>query len=151
MHPVSENIRKLVLSVRPALLQISPETAGSMESPGRWSKKEILGHLIDSASNNHQRIVRAAQNSAMEFPPYSQTQWVNVQHYAEMEWNDLVELFCAYNMHLSRIIGFLPQGVFKNPCNIGRDDSVPLQFIVEDYLRHLTHHVCQIIETAEIS
>ena len=146
MNMISEKICKLISTVKPELMKISPEAAGEKSSQGSWSKKEIIGHLIDSASNNHQRIVRAAQNSALDYPPYNQNQWVEVQKYNEMEWLDLVEFFSQYNLHLGRIINSLPDEVFNNLCNIGKDSPVTLSFIVEDYFRHLKHHLNKILE-----
>lgn len=143
---VSEKIRETVLAVKPELLKISEDTASKKETPNKWSKKEILGHLIDSASNNHQRFVRAVQNAAMDFPPYNQNQWVEAQHYNEINWLDLVELFSQYNFHLSRIIDFLPSEALNNPCNIGKENPVTLKFVIEDYLRHLKHHLEKIVE-----
>lgn len=81
MHPATDLIRQAVNSARPKLLAISPEDARSKPGPRDWSKQEILGHLIDSAYNNHQRLVRGAYNAAMDFPPYKQESWVELQAY----------------------------------------------------------------------
>src|SRR3989304_6658487 len=98
MKTTSEQIRELILASKPKLLNIPPDIASKKLSPDVWSKKEILGHLIDSASNNHQRFVRAAQNIASDFPTYNQNRWVAVQRYNEANWSDLVELFSQYNL-----------------------------------------------------
>ncbi len=145
MKTISEKIRETVTAAKPRLLKISPENADKKLNPDTWSKKEILGHLIDSASNNHQRIVRGAQDIARDFPTYHQNRWVEVQRYNEMNWLDLVDLFSQYNLHLSRVINFLPQKVLNNPCNIGKENHVTLKFVIEDYLRHLRHHIDQIL------
>jgi hypothetical protein len=145
MKTISEKIREVVAAARPKLLKISSDSARKKVGLDTWSKKEILGHLIDSASNNHQRIVRGAQNVAQDFPAYNQNRWVEVQCYNEMNWSDLVDIFSQYNLHLCRVIDFLPQGVLKNPCNIGKEKPVALEFVIEDYLRHLKHHVEQIL------
>jgi hypothetical protein len=126
------------------LIEISPETAGIKPKPEKWSKKEILGHLIDSAANNHQRYVRAAQNIAADFPPYNQNRWVEVQGYNKLDWHGLIELFYYYNMHISHVIDLLPEEVLTNPVNIGKENSVTLEFVITDYLRHLKHHVEQL-------
>ncbi len=143
---VSEKIRETISAAKPELLKISPELAAKKKSPESWSKKEILGHLIDSASNNHQRFVRGAQNAAMDFPVYKQDPWVEVQHYNEMDWGNLIEFFYQYNYHISRVIDFLPAESLNNLCNIGKENHVTLKFIIEDYLRHLKHHIDKIIE-----
>ena len=146
MKEIAEKIREEILTNKFELMKISPEIAGKKLNPSSWSKKEIIGHLIDSAVNNHQRIVRAAQNIALDFPPYNQNSWVEVQHYNEMDWNDLIELFVRLNLHICRVLEFLPDDVLSNPCNIGKENPVTLKFIIEDYLRHLKHHLDKILE-----
>lgn len=143
---VSEGIRETISKAKPELLKISPELAVIKSQPGSWSKKEILGHLIDSASNNHQRFVRGAQNAAMNFPVYKQNLWVDLQHYNEIEWFNLIELFYQYNYHISKVIDFLPRESLNNLCNIGKEKPVSLKFIIEDYLSHLKHHIEKILE-----
>jgi hypothetical protein len=145
MKTTSEKIRELIAAGKPKLLTIPAEVASKKPNPNTWSKKEILGHLIDSASNNHQRFVRGAQNIASDFPTYSQNRWVEVQHYGDMDWIDLIEFFSLYNLHLCRVIDSLPQEALSNPCNIGEENPVTLEFVIEDYLRHLTHHTTQIL------
>lgn len=144
MNQISGQIKETIEKVNPELLKIPPMQAGKKLNPEKWSKKEILGHLIDSASNNLQRFVRAGYNSAEDFPPYNGDRWVEVQHYNEMDWFDLVELFTQLNLHLCRVINFLPENVFNNPVGIGKEEPVTLKFVVEDYLRHLKHHIEQI-------
>ena len=143
---ISEKIRETISAAKPKLLKIFPELASHKSRPGSWSKKEILGHLIDSASNNHQRFVRGAQNAAMDFPVYKQDPWVEVQHYNDLEWTNLIELFYQYNYHISRVIEFLPAESLNNLCNIGKENPATLKFVVEDYLRHLNHHLEKILE-----
>lgn len=145
MKTGSESIRAAIASAHPKLLGIDPEIARRKASPGTWSKKEVLGHLIDSAANNHQRFVRGAQDAAQDFPTYNQTKWVEVQCFNEMDWLDLVGLFEQYNYHLCRVIDVLPPNVLSNPCNIGKDAPATLGFVIEDYLRHLRLHIEQIL------
>jgi hypothetical protein len=146
MKTTSKKIREIVSAAKPQLLKIPPEIASEKPTPDIWSKKEILGHLIDSAANNHQRFVRGAQNIAGEFPTYNQDRWVEVQHYNDMSWADLIEFFSQYNLYLCRIIDSLPREVLNNPCNIGKEGPVTLEFVINDYLRHLRHHIEQILE-----
>lgn len=143
---ITENIREVVLSAKPELLKISPEAAAVKPRPEKWSKKEILGHLIDSAANNHQRFVRAAQNLAADFPPYNQNSWVEVQQYNQLDRHNLIELFTQLNIHLSNVIDVLPEEAFSNPVNIGKEEPVTLEYVIIDYLRHLKHHVGQLYE-----
>lgn len=113
-------------------------------SPEKWSKKEIIGHLIDSASNNHQRFVRAQLSGNLEFPDYMQTDWVETQNYTEESWQLLVDLWCAYNLHLAHVIANIPPEKLTVPCKIGDDDSISLEKLIAEYIRHMEHHLKQI-------
>ncbi|MBN2241745.1 MAG: DinB family protein [Acidobacteria bacterium] len=146
MKGIANEIRAIVTHALGPLSSLTPGEASFKENSDRWSKKEILGHLIDSAANNHQRFVRAGYNTAADFPPYSQNDWVRIQKYSESEWKDLIALWSAYNLHLCHIIERLPGEALSAPCNIGREEPVSLEFVVKDYLRHLKHHVEVILE-----
>lgn len=147
MKTIAAQIRATISLVKPELLKIADQQASIKPAPQAWSKKEILGHLIDSASNNHQRFVRAAQNLAGEFPLYDQNRWVQVQHYNDMNWIDIVELFCQLNLHICRILDVLAEECLQNPCNIGKEKPVALELVITDYLRHLQHHLNSISGT----
>jgi hypothetical protein len=112
---------------------------------GKWSSKEILGHLIDSASNNHQRFVRAQIDGKVQMPGYTQDEWVSVQHYQERKWTELVLLWSAYNRHLLHVMETAAAGTLNAPCHIGGDASGPLEFLMVDYVCHLEHHLRQIL------
>jgi hypothetical protein len=146
MQIIADNIRSLISESKPRLLVISEEQAGQKPGPDAWSKKEILGHLIDSAMNNHQRVVRAGYNNAMDFPPYDQNNWVKVQRYHQVSWNDLISLFEQLNLHFCRAVEILPQECLGNACNIGKESSVTIEFVIQDYLRHLEHHLRKILD-----
>jgi hypothetical protein len=145
MKTISAKIRQRIAEARPALLAIPPDTAREKPGPDRWSKQEMLGHLVDSAANNHQRIVRGALNLAGDFPPYQQDLWVATQRYNEADWPGLVELFAQYNLHLARVIEHLPSHILDNPCSVGKEEPVTLRFVIDDYLRHLGHHLDMLV------
>jgi hypothetical protein len=146
MKVLSEKILKEIESVKPQLLAISPESARTKPDADNWSRQEILGHLIDSALNNHQRFVRGGYNAAVNFPPYDQNRWVEIQGYNERDWLELIELWVLCNRHLCQVLDRLPEDVFQNPCSIGKDSPVTLEFIMGDYLRHLKMHMEQILQ-----
>jgi len=127
-----------------ALAAIDERAAAEPWAPGKWSRKDVLGHLIDSAANNHQRFVRAQQPGDLHFPPYVQDHWVGVQHYQERTWRDLVELWSAYNRHLAHILAFIPDSLQGKACTIGAEPTVTLGYLAEDYIDHLWHHLNQI-------
>ena len=146
MKKIGEEIRRAIEESIGELSKISEEAARKKKMPKSWSKKEIIGHLIDSAANNHHRIVRAAYNAAADFPPYDQNKWVEIQQYQEMPWADLIELFACYNHQLSRVVASFPSEALGNPVNIGKAEKVTVQFVITDYLRHLKHHLVRVLQ-----
>src|SRR5581483_11097823 len=97
----AQDLRELVGDCEAKFLTIRDADAG--RSPGRdkWSRKQILGHLIDSAANNHQRFIRMQLTPDLRFPGYEQNDWVRLNHYAKRPWKELVTLWAAYNRHLA--------------------------------------------------
>jgi hypothetical protein len=143
----ANRLARILGSVPPRLCNISESDAALRSAPGRWSKKEILGHLIDSAGNNHQRFVRAQFVPSLEFPGYEQEGWVAAQSYATESWPDLVNLWLLLNRHLVHIAEAMPEASFAHECVIGGKPPVALSTLIEDYLRHLEHHLDQIFTT----
>lgn len=134
-----------VESAAPKMHSISPEKAAIRPAPGKWSKKEILGHLIDSASNNQHKFIRAQQaESRFEFPPYDQDHWVAAQDYQSADWPGMIVLWTLYNRHLAHVIAHIPQDKLAIPCRIDYDHDMTLEEIVIDYLGHMRHHLAQI-------
>ena len=111
---------------------------------GGWSRKQVIGHLIDSASNNHQRFVRAALQGELAFPRYDQNGNVQVQAFQEADWAMLVALWASYNRFLAHVIAHLPEEQAGALCRIGDGEPVTLEFLVSDYLAHLRHHLQQL-------
>jgi hypothetical protein len=130
------------------LRSISDSAAGRPVAQGKWSPKQIVGHLIDSASNNHQRFVRAQRTAALEFPGYEQDDWVSCQHYEDGNWADLITLWHAYNRHLAYLVEQIPEARADMPCKIGANAPVTLASLVRDYLVHLEHHLEQLNRVA---
>ena len=112
---------------------------------GKWVKKEILGHLIDSALNNQQRFVRAQMTDRLAWPGYEQDRWVSLQKYKERPWTELVQLWEQLNRHIVHVMANVPDGRLNTKCVIGDDDPVTLNWLMNDYVRHLRHHLDQIL------
>jgi hypothetical protein len=110
---------------------------------GKWSRKQILGHLIDSAANNHQRVVRAPSTSSLVFG-YDQVAWVEANAYERRAWADLVDLWAALNRHFAHAVEAVPATKLTTPCAAGDEEPKPLEWWIRDYVRHLRHHVAQI-------
>src|SRR6185436_11628744 len=109
------DFRSTVLNATERLRAISPDESASKASPDKWSIKEVLGHLIDSAANNHQRFVRAQFTDDLVFPGYEQDQWVNSQRYREASWSDVIQLWSAYNLHLVHVASLIPEEILTRP------------------------------------
>jgi hypothetical protein len=148
-------LRASVAAAVPRLLAIGDAASGVRPAPGKWSPREILGHLIDSAANNHARFVRAQSSDDLVLPGYAQEEWVRVQGYQDAEWGELVELWAAYNRHLAWVIGRVPAEVANRPRGrhnlheiawqpVPADHPATLAYFMADYVDHLEHHLRQI-------
>jgi DinB superfamily len=145
MKTESTHLFDIIQKARLKLEAIDEESASTKTIDGKWSIKEIIGHLIDSAANNHQRFVRL-QNAIEDVSiRYDQEFWVNVQAYQSEKWVDLVDLWYYYNKHLSHVVANLNHAMLDNKCDMGYSEQKPLEFVVKDYIRHLEHHLNQIL------
>jgi hypothetical protein len=144
MTEALERLARALNTVPQRLSALTEEQASSRPAPGRWSAKEILGHLIDSASNNHQRFVRAQLAPILEIPSYEQDSWVGAQGYLSEPWSNLVALWTSYNYHLLHVMRGVPAHALAHTCVIGGRPPVTLDFVMADYVRHLEHHIAQI-------
>jgi hypothetical protein len=132
------------------LSSVSEELASTPARPGGWLRKEILGHLLDSAANNHVRFVDAATTGSYSGSGYHQEGWVRLHAYASQPWSELLARWLDRNQLLARVVQAIPESALAAPCTIsgpGPDYHLEttLGFIVTDYLRHLDHHVSQIV------
>jgi hypothetical protein len=137
-------LQSVVGTAEPRLRAIRDDQASAARRAGAWSRKQILGHLIDSATNNHQRFIRAQGAAVLRLPGYAQDDWVLYQHYGERSWTDLVDFWCSYNRHLSHVIARIPEPHRGVPCEIGESSAVTLSYVALDYVGHVEHHLSQI-------
>ena len=143
MQNVIEDLRRAVDDAAAQFAQLNEADASAPLAAGKWSRKQLLGHLIDSAANNHQRFIRAQLDGPNAFPGYEQEAWVERNGYADAAWSDLVALWQAYNLHLLRVIARIPPDHLDVACTVGGSEPMTLGFIAEDYVRHLKHHLQQ--------
>ena len=121
-----------------------PQTT-TRPAPGAWCAREILGHLVDSACNNHRRFVLGQDGADLEFDRYDQDTWVARQRYSEVPFRDIAALWTAYNRHLAHVIASAPENVLAHSGRFrGTETTVTLGFLMEDYVTHLRHHLDQL-------
>lgn len=129
----------MVSAFHDRLLAVPVEKTSIKPAPDKWSLKEILGHLIDSASNNHQRFVRLQEESSLSLPGYNQENWVRIQRYNAMNWDDLVPLWYLLNILLLHVIEGMSEdclgNIYQSP-----EGPIALDSLVKDYFRHLDGH-----------
>jgi hypothetical protein len=143
--PAAADRLAAILDATPArLAAISADDAARRSGPGRWAPKEILGHLIDSAGNNHQRFVRAQIFPAVADAGYDQANWVAVQNYAAEPWPDLIQLWLFFNRHLLHVMRNVRESALETPIAIRDGAPLTLSHVMIDYVRHLEHHLDQI-------
>ena len=135
----------------PALRAIAEEAAATPLREGAWSCKQELGHLIDSATNNHVRFVRGSLEPELHGPSYDGDGWVALHGYAERPWISLIEFWERYNRFLVELVARIPEDRLETPCSIGSGAPVTLGFVVEDYIAHMQHHLDHILGREKIT
>jgi hypothetical protein len=145
MKDFLENFESTLTTAKERLELISEAAASRPRAEGKWSRKEILGHLVDSAANNHQRFVRVPLTPGVALPGYQQNDWVRTQYYQGYDWQQLVSFWYLYNLHLSHVVKNIPAEALKQTFNLN-GETLELEFVIRDYLRHLKHHLAQIFE-----
>jgi hypothetical protein len=144
MNAVAQQMRDLVANAGPRMLSMSEEEVARKPYQEKWSLKEVLGHLIDSAANNHQRFVRMQLRRDIGTFSYDQEQWNKAQKYQLESWANLVSLWISYNTHLAHVVEHVDSGSLDNTCDMGYENPAKLSFVMEDYVRHVRHHLDQI-------
>lgn len=151
LQDTAVDLREIVRRVVPMLEQIATNTDLAVRPrPEKWSRKEILGHLIDSACNNHQKFVRMMQQTTLDFPGYRQDDWVLLQKWAQADWSEMISLWQSYNQHIAFLIENVEVEHLDHEINIESVGPFKLGFIMPDYLEHLKHHVKQIFPEIDL-
>ncbi len=145
MRVTAQEFRQRIADIDQKLQQVSEIQAAQMYAPGSWQRKEVLGHLLDSAANNHIRFVIAALNGSFQGPGYSQRDWVRIHAYAAKSWSTLLNHWRSQNALLADVVENLEPGKLGAPCTIGDNPPVTLGELIVDYLAHMDHHVEQIM------
>ena len=145
MQVVADEIRSLITWFEPKLRDLDREKVRIRNrGPEKWSKIELLGHLVDSACNNQQKFVRLMCQPKLDFVGYSQDDWVAAQQYAKADWSQLIQLWAAYNSHIAFLIENVDEKLLSHEVHIEGTGPFKLGFIMPDYVEHLKHHLKQI-------
>ena len=159
MKDVLEDFVRTVEEASSRLLSLTETEAAAPLAEGKWSAKEVVGHLVDSASNNHQRFVRAQFKEDLVFEGYAQEEWVRAQDYQGESWPLLVNLWKFYNLHLAHVCRQAPERERlrerreHNLHEIGfapadADEPATLEQLMRDYVGHLKSHLRQIFASS---
>lgn len=119
--------------------------------PGKWTRIEVLGHLVDSAAHNHQRFARALHSDSLEAPGYDGDAQVRVQHYRAAPVALVVDAWSTYNRLISFVLAQIPAGKEQTPCSVASSAPMTLRELGFDYVAHLEHHLRQIFGTGSLS
>lgn len=159
MTDTASRLRGTIDDAEPRLRALSDAHSAHRPAPGKWSPREIIGHLIDSASNNHQRFVRACFKDDLIFEGYEQDGWVALQRYQDEPWLELITLWATFNRHLVTVIAAVPPDVRRRVHtrhNLDElaswapktPDQATLEYFMADYVDHLEHHLRQVWSSA---
>ena len=143
---------RYVLTVVPGRLAgISNANAAARPAPDSWSPKQELGHLIDSAANNHQRIVRAQLEDDLAMPGYDGDRWVELHGYHNRNWTELIALWRAGNSQLLAAAESAPEAAWSHTLSVGDSEPMTLRFVLDDYVDHMVSHLRHIgVEVGDI-
>lgn len=142
--PTALNFRSEIDALQQRLSGVSPELADTPWRPGKWTRKQIVGHLLDSAANNRQRFVRGAIDGVYAGPKYSQDGWVAAHGYASQPWAVLVEWWGVEHQILAAVVDRIPEDRLQAACTVGDNAPVTLKFLIDDYIAHQQWHMRQI-------
>lgn len=160
MNQIGKTLSNIIVDLKPQFVAIGEPLVSEKPAPNKWSKKEILGHLIDSASNNHQRFVRIQLQKNMVFQGYQQDKWVLLQDYQNQSWSEIVDFWFHFNRHLGNYIQDIPEEVMKKEhlehnlyeiayIRVQKGQVATLSYFIHDYVAHLEHHARQILPNYE--
>jgi hypothetical protein len=145
MNSLAQRLQTAIIEEERGLRAIPEASTAAKSKPAAWSKKQELGHLIDSATNNRVRFIKAALQGAYAGPSYDGNGWVAMGGYHEMPWSTLIDLWKALNHALVAVVERIPDERLSAECRIGDAQPVTLEFVIDDYILHMQHHLDHIL------
>jgi hypothetical protein len=143
MQQIAAELAALIHQYSDRLYGLKEEDVSIKPSPSKWSKKEILGHLIDSAQSNIRRFI-VSQYEEQPFIKYNQDAWVSITGYQQHEFKSIVDLWKLLNLHVVRILSNLSPEMAQRKCMTNELHTV--EFLAIDYIKHLRHHIHQVLD-----
>ncbi|OEK06528.1 DinB family protein [Roseivirga misakiensis] len=149
------NLREITLAAFEQFLTVEDNDAEKKPAYDKWSAKQIMGHLIDSAINNQGRFVKAQQSDSLIGEGYDQEAWVEVQNYQSMNWHDILILWRQLNLHMSSLMEQTPDDVRSKEriqhnlheiafYTVQQNQPTTLDYFMQDYVVHVKHHLGQV-------
>jgi hypothetical protein len=145
MNEVARKFRAALDEVHRALVSVPESLADVPWREGGWTRKQIVGHLLDSAANNRQRFVRASTGGAYYGPNYGQDAWVAAHGYADQKWSTLLEWWETEHEILMAVVDRVSEDRLETRCILDEEAPVTLRFLIEDYVEHQRWHVRQLL------
>ena len=157
---IIDDIVSLVKREEPILRSLPEDVISTRFNHQNRSIKMLLGHLVDSASNNHQRMVRLqyaprvghcipdGERGMLVFPDYTQDNdlWIRLQDYQSEDWDTLISLWKHYNLHIAHIIGCVDPAKLSAYWLDYQGNQVTLNDMILGYTVHLKLHIGHIHE-----
>ncbi len=145
---ITDGIARVLETEEALLMGLSEEATALKRNSQNRSVKQLLGHLIDSASNNHQRMVRLQYSEHLTFPDYQQDNdlWIALQDYQHADWKNMVQLWKFYNLHIIQVINAVNNDKLNNDWLNFEGNKITLKDMIEGYLSHLQMHIEEIHE-----
>ena len=147
MKKVTEELQRIVNDFSSKISSIPEKEFAVKPLPNKWSKKEVLGHLIDSAQNNLRRFICGQYESSPPHIIYEQDFWVSANAYGQAKSEHVIQLWQLINNRLCDVLNTMPRSNYSKVCNTGRTSEQlhSIEFLAEDYVKHMKHHLNQII------
>lgn len=145
MDATADDLEALLAPAAARLLALDAAATAAPRRPGGWSRRQLLGHLVDSAVVNHARVVRASLADGLVLDGYDQDAWVQAHGYDTADWPALVAHWLGCNRHLLRAWRRVPAAARAHRVTVGTDAPTTLEGVVVSYVAHLRHHLAQLL------
>lgn len=148
MKAIATELATIISNYLPELKKLTAKELAYKPLPSKWSKKEIIGHLIDSAQNNIRRFI-VAQYEESPTIVYNQDKWVSINNYQESDTSELIDLWYLLNKQAVFILMNTPHDLAKRYCNTS--SAFTIEWLATDYIKHLRHHLHQVLNLEPIN